>query len=233
MDVTENTRRLHADRRRVPRGGRRTTDRPGKHPAVLIAESYEGVRQSCSRYLDRFHFQVVEAAHGEQAIARIAAEPPQLILTELNLPSMPAGRLKQWLSQSWRTRQIPIIVLADDLDGPAAERAPPSHGGRVDEAISARQNARRNPADAARRRRRGRQRRLFDLDQNLDLRAGFELVDELVQLRLPLLVEQELLDVLADFGQRRRPRAARFVDADDVQAASRARRRRSWCPVSG
>jgi CheY-like chemotaxis protein len=88
---------------------------------VLIAESYEGVRQSCSRYLDRFHFQVVEAAHGEQAIARIAAEPPQLILTELNLPSMPAGRLKQWLSQSWRTRQIPIIVLADNLDGAAAE----------------------------------------------------------------------------------------------------------------
>jgi DNA-binding response OmpR family regulator len=83
---------------------------------VLVAESYEGVRRSCARYLDRFHFQVVEAADGEQALKKIAADPPQVILAELHLPSMPAGRLAQWLSQSWRTRQIPVIVLAADLD---------------------------------------------------------------------------------------------------------------------
>jgi DNA-binding response OmpR family regulator len=104
------------ERRHVPRGGRRTHDRRGKHPRVLVAESYEGVRRSCARYLERFHFQVIEASDGEEALKQIAAEPPQVILTELNLPSMPAGRLVQWLSQSWRTRQIPVIVLAADLD---------------------------------------------------------------------------------------------------------------------
>ena len=104
------------DRRRVPRGGRRPTDRLGKHPPVLVAESYDGVRKSCARYLDRFNFQVAEAADGEQALVQIAAEPPQVILTELNLPAMPAWRLSQWLSQSWRTRQIPVIVLAGDLE---------------------------------------------------------------------------------------------------------------------
>ena len=47
----------------------------------------------------------------------IGAEPPQVILAELDLPSMSAPRLAQWLSQSWRTRQIPVIVLAGgDLD---------------------------------------------------------------------------------------------------------------------
>ena len=104
------------DRRRVPRGGRRATDRPGKYPPVLVAESYDGVRQSCARYLDRFNFQVAQAADGEQALTQIAAEPPQVILAELNLPAMPAWRLSQWLSQSWRTRQIPLIVLAGDLE---------------------------------------------------------------------------------------------------------------------
>jgi DNA-binding response OmpR family regulator len=87
---------------------------------VLIAESYDGVRKSCARYLDRFNFQVTEAADGEQALKRIAAEPPQVILTELNLPSMPASRLAQWLSQNWRTRQIPVIVLSGDLDSSGA-----------------------------------------------------------------------------------------------------------------
>ena len=83
---------------------------------VLVAESYDGVRKSCARYLDRFNFQVAEAADGEQALKQIAAEPPQVILAELNLPSMPAPRLSQWLSQNWRTRQIPVIVLAGDLE---------------------------------------------------------------------------------------------------------------------
>ena len=108
--------RLLPDRRRVPRGGRRPTDRPGKYPSVLVAESYDGVRVSCARYLDRFNFQVTEAGDGEQALKQIAAEPPQVILAELNLPAMPAARLAQWLSQNWRTRQIPVIVLTGDLD---------------------------------------------------------------------------------------------------------------------
>ena len=100
----------------MPRGGRRPTDRPGKYPSVLVAESYDGVRVSCARYLDRFNFQVAEAVDGEQALKTIAAEPPQVILAELNLPAMPAARLAQWLSQNWLTRQIPIIVLTGDLD---------------------------------------------------------------------------------------------------------------------
>jgi len=83
---------------------------------VLVAESYAGVRKSCARYLDRFNFQVAEAADGEEALTHITAEPPQVILAELNLPTMPAWRLAHWLSQSWRTRQIPVIVLAGDLD---------------------------------------------------------------------------------------------------------------------
>jgi len=115
MFSTEDKRSL-PDRRRVPRGGRRPADRPGKYPMVLVAESYDGVRKSCARYLDRFNFQVAEAADGEEALKYIAAEPPQVILAELNLPSMPASRLAQWLSQNWRTRQIPVIVLAGDLE---------------------------------------------------------------------------------------------------------------------
>lgn len=100
----------------MPRGGRRTSDRQGKYPPVLVAESYDGVRKSCARYLERYNFQVVEAADGEQALSQITAEAPQVILAELNLPSMPVRRLTQWLSQNWKTRQIPVIVLAGDLD---------------------------------------------------------------------------------------------------------------------
>jgi two-component system chemotaxis response regulator CheY len=109
--------RSELDRRRVPRGGRRGADRPGRHPSVLVAESYEGVRQACARYLQQFNFDVMEAADGEQALARIVASPPQLILTEWNLPAMPAGRLAQWVAQRRPNNDIPVIILANAVEG--------------------------------------------------------------------------------------------------------------------
>ena len=104
------------DRRRVSRGGRRATDRPGRYPPVLVAESYDGVRLACARYLQQFNFEVVEAADGEQALARIVSTPPQVILTEWNLPSMPAVKLAQWVAQRRADRGIPVIVMANSVE---------------------------------------------------------------------------------------------------------------------
>ena len=46
----------------------------------------------------------------------IDSGPPDVILVELGLPRMPAGRLTRWLAQDERTRHIPVIVLAGDTD---------------------------------------------------------------------------------------------------------------------
>jgi len=120
---TEADRRGPRDRRRVPRGGRREYDRSGRYPPVLVADSYEGARRPCVRYLDRFHFDVAEATDGEDALKQIVSTTPRLIITEWTLPTMPADRLCQWLAQGWRTREIPVIVVAADYD---ARRQMPS-----------------------------------------------------------------------------------------------------------
>src|SRR5262245_48705640 len=104
------------DRRRVPRGGRRWYDRSGHFPALMIADAYEGVRRPCARYLHRLKFDVSEAGTGEEALSRIVHAPPRLILAEWSLPSMPDGRLTQWLAQGYRTREIPVILLANATD---------------------------------------------------------------------------------------------------------------------
>jgi len=107
----------------VPRGGRREYDRSGRYPPVLVADSYEGARRPCVRYLDRFHFDVAEATNGEDALKQIVSTTPRLIITEWTLPTMPADRLCQWLAQGWRTRDIPVIGVAADYD---ARRQMPS-----------------------------------------------------------------------------------------------------------
>jgi len=110
-------RRTDSDRRRVPRGGRRASDRPGRYPPILVAESYDGVRHACARYLQQFNFDVTEAADGEQALAKIVSTAPQLILTEWNLPAMPAGRLAQWVAQRRPDGDIPVIIMANSIEG--------------------------------------------------------------------------------------------------------------------
>jgi CheY-like chemotaxis protein len=105
-----------SDRRRMPRGGRRAFDRPGQHPAVLIADSYKPARVPCARYLQHFHFRVNEAADAEEVIERILAVPPRLIIMEQRLPVMEASTLRDWLAGDHRTRHIPIIVTTSDFN---------------------------------------------------------------------------------------------------------------------
>jgi DNA-binding response OmpR family regulator len=115
------------DRRAVARGGRRAGDRPGRYPHVLVADSYDAARTPCARYLHRFGFQVDEAADGPQALTTINDDPPQVIIVEMGLPRLPAKTLTHWLAQNWRTRHIPVIVLAstgEPEDAPDASGAP-------------------------------------------------------------------------------------------------------------
>ena len=104
------------DRRQISRGGRRPSDQAGLYPSVLVADNFDGVRNPCARYLSRYHFKVVEALDGAEALARIEADVPRIILTDSTLPEMPLGRLTEWLDRKWRGRQIPIIAMAGDLD---------------------------------------------------------------------------------------------------------------------
>ena len=79
-----------SDRRRMPRGGRRTSDRPGRFPVLLVADAYEGARQSFVRYLTRFGFRVEEAGTTAQALALLDTVRPHVMLADLTLPGASA-----------------------------------------------------------------------------------------------------------------------------------------------
>jgi len=113
------------DRRRVPRGGRRATDTPGRFPNVLVAESYEGARIPCVKYLDRFGFRVDEAADGHEALAKIAATPTHVILVESGLPNGPLSRIVHHVRHELAFTSVPVIVMASDVDAAESIRAEP------------------------------------------------------------------------------------------------------------
>ena len=108
MDPAE---RRHADDRRgAPRGGRRPLDVPGRYPPVLVADSDDGARRVCARYLGRFGFQVEEATTGEAAVAIVEMCHPQVAIAELTLPRDDDFQARV------RERDIPYIVtVASDV----------------------------------------------------------------------------------------------------------------------
>lgn len=112
----------HADRRRVPRGGRRSTDRPGRYPRVIVADSYAGARIPYSRYLSALGFDVDEADSGDSLLTLIDRAIPQVILMEKDLPQWPSWCVSTWLDLDPRTREVPIIVMA----GGTADEMPPT-----------------------------------------------------------------------------------------------------------
>jgi phosphoserine phosphatase RsbU/P len=119
--VTDN-RRLAAppDRRRAPRGGRRDSDRPGRHPVILVADHYEDARAPVARYLDRYGFEVLEAASAAEATDLVARRRPQVILSGLN----GAAALDFYESLSASGSPSPIVILlTSGVDDPIPRQA--------------------------------------------------------------------------------------------------------------
>lgn len=106
--IDPSERRHPADRRHVPRGGRRAIDVPGRYPPVLVADSDDGARRPCVRYLNRLGFQVEEAATGEAAVAIVEMAHPRVAIAEATLPR--DGEFHARLKE----RGIPCIVMATD-----------------------------------------------------------------------------------------------------------------------
>ncbi len=92
-------------------------------PRILIAEDNEENRDSLSRRLQRRGFAVSLAENGVQALAAAAAEKPDLILTDMNMPELDGWECTRRLKAADATRQIPVIALTAHAMAGDRERA--------------------------------------------------------------------------------------------------------------
>ena len=80
-------------------------------PKLLYVEDNEMNRDMLSRRLQRRGFEVLIAADGEQGVSLAAAERPDLILMDMNLPILDGWEATRRLKASPDTQRIPIIGL--------------------------------------------------------------------------------------------------------------------------
>jgi hypothetical protein len=100
-----------ADRRSTRRGGRRTTDKPGYAPLVLLVDGDEDSNVRCEAILAKLHFAVAPTRSVDEAIRVMEALRPNLIIARV----ADAAALRQATAAD-----LPLVILGDDLLDPEA-----------------------------------------------------------------------------------------------------------------
>ncbi len=78
---------------------------------VLVVEDDTSIRMAAAEGLRNAGFEVGEAADGEVALARVAEDPPALMILDLGLPGLHGLEVLRRLRAAEGTRHLPVIVL--------------------------------------------------------------------------------------------------------------------------
>jgi two-component system, cell cycle response regulator DivK len=92
-------------------GSRRATGRTGMSKRILVVEDQEDNRQIIRDMLSATDYELAEAENGEQALAVIAKERPDLILMDIQLPIMDGYEATRRIKADPALKSIPIIAV--------------------------------------------------------------------------------------------------------------------------
>ena len=87
---------------------------------VLVVDDDAGTRFVLRLALEKAGHEVIEAEHGEAALAQVSLKPPDIVTTDLTMPVLSGEALIERLRSQQSTASIPIIVVSGD---PAAAKA--------------------------------------------------------------------------------------------------------------
>jgi PAS domain S-box-containing protein len=82
-----------------------------RRPRILIVDDERQNRQLLEVMLQPEGFHITTAASGEEALARVAKEPPDLILLDVMMPGMDGYQVAGKLKGDLTTKNIPVIMV--------------------------------------------------------------------------------------------------------------------------
>jgi CheY-like chemotaxis protein len=92
-------------------------------PRILVVEDNEDNRDSLARRLERRGFEVLLAADGKSGVAMAAAEKPDLILMDMNMPEMDGWEATRRIKAAAGAPDVPVIALTAHAMSGDRERA--------------------------------------------------------------------------------------------------------------
>lgn len=88
-------------------------------PIVLVVDDLEDNRDLLSQWLDRYEFQVMTAASGMEAFEHLDSAPVDLILLDIQMPTMDGFEFLRRLRGHDQFRCIPVICITAHYKDPS------------------------------------------------------------------------------------------------------------------
>lgn len=82
-----------------------------EQPTLLVVDDEPEINNLVARIFEKRGYRVVAALDGAEALRRVGAEPPDLIMLDLNLPKIDGWEVCRRLKSDPATKQIPIIMM--------------------------------------------------------------------------------------------------------------------------
>src|SRR5438552_14368303 len=89
---------------------------------ILVVDDDPRVREVLARFLEREGYVTVPATSGEEALERVASQPPDLVLLDVQLPGIDGYTVCRVLKENEATALIPVTILTGLQDGEARTR---------------------------------------------------------------------------------------------------------------
>ncbi len=105
--------RLDLELDEVPSSSSSTSYRAiARRKTILVADDAPRMRQVAARLLEEAGFEVLVASDGAEALARIRAEHPDLVLLDLLMPGMNGFEVLREMQRDPRVRDTPVLVMS-------------------------------------------------------------------------------------------------------------------------
>lgn len=78
---------------------------------ILIVDDEPHILELVRVSLEEFDYLLIDAADGEEALAKVRQDPPDLVLLDVMLPKKDGFEVLRELKQDPATRSIPVVLL--------------------------------------------------------------------------------------------------------------------------
>jgi CheY-like chemotaxis protein len=90
---------------------------------ILLVDDSRVTRELIKVYLIARDVTLLEAADGEEALEKVRADPPDLVLADMRMPRLDGSGLCEALRADPSTSHVPVVILTSNKDPETQRRA--------------------------------------------------------------------------------------------------------------